>query len=656
MQVIGTLMYMSPEQAEMSGLDVDTRADVYGLGVLLYELLTGTTPFPKEELDQAGFDEQRRIIREKEPQRASLRISSLGETATTIAEQRKTDARKLHQQIRGDLDWIVMKALEKDRTRRYETANGFAADIQRFLSNEAIEARPPSRVYFLRKTATRHRVALATTAVVMLVMLTGMAVSVWQWRIAVAERKSALEARSEMEKTFTALGDACHEQAIYAALLGDIPSAENALQCAADARVPPAKLKVVSGLIALSTGDYEKAAGAARTLLNENPQHIGARALLVSASIWADGLTGEWAVESQRLANATPKSDLDRLMMAHALQLFDSELAMRLLNETARLKHTPVGLLLRSIDDASRAADEQNIELTNQAVQDYRYVNFLLPKNDGVAAWRAAALAQAIEFGKRQGEDGDELTAEGRELLEMLPTSHPSPFFNYCRWQLCSVLGDHRGAWEAIRRAGNHGAFCLFTAAECMVQNKSTEEAIAAFQDAISTSDGVDKYARIARALIEHDSPDGATRVKELVDDLATNERGTIGLLALETLCLAGDLEHVKELATRSRPADHFDRFAQELCLKFLADPSLESEQGLLEATHHNAYGSTNACFVIAMARMAARDRKGAIEHLERTTRQVIVGNISYELARAMLHRMKTDSHCRQWVERQAGE
>ena len=158
LQVIGTLLYMSPEQAQLSGLDIDTRSDVYARWVIpLNELLTGTTPFQKEDLDQAGFDEQRRIIREQEPPRASIRISSLGETATSIAEHRRTDANKLHQQIRGDLDWIVFKALEKDRARRYESAASFSADVGRYLGDEAVVACPPSATYRLSKFVRRNR-------------------------------------------------------------------------------------------------------------------------------------------------------------------------------------------------------------------------------------------------------------------------------------------------------------------------------------------------------------------------------------------------------------------------------------------------------------------------------------------------------------------
>jgi serine/threonine protein kinase len=156
-QMIGTPAYMSPEQAEMSGLDIDTRADIYSLGVLLYELLTGTTPFDVKELMSKGFAEMMRAIREDEPHKPSTRISNLGDTAARTARQRHVDAKKLGLLLRGDLDWIVMKCLEKDRTRRYETANGLAADVRRHLDGEPVVAAPPSRSYRLRKLVQRNR-------------------------------------------------------------------------------------------------------------------------------------------------------------------------------------------------------------------------------------------------------------------------------------------------------------------------------------------------------------------------------------------------------------------------------------------------------------------------------------------------------------------
>jgi hypothetical protein len=179
-QFIGTPAYMSPEQAEMSGLDVDTRSDIYSLGVLLYELLTGKTPFDQKQLIGSGFDEMRRTLREKEPQRPSTMVTSLQKAELTLtAQHRHIEPPKLASILKGDLDWVVMKTLEKDRRRRYDTANGLAADVLRYMRNEPVVARPPSRLYRLQKLVQRNLIVFISGAVVAATLVAGLTVSTW---------------------------------------------------------------------------------------------------------------------------------------------------------------------------------------------------------------------------------------------------------------------------------------------------------------------------------------------------------------------------------------------------------------------------------------------------------------------------------------------
>ena len=175
--LIGTPAYMSPEQAALTSVDVDTRTDIYSLGVLLYELLTGSTPFDTGEMLKAGVDEIRRVIREEEPARPSMRLSTMpGADLTTVAQHRRSEPPKLIRSVTGDLDWIAMKALEKDRTRRYETANGLASDVKRFLADEAISARPPSKLYKFKKLVVRNQILFAGIGIIVALLVVSLIV------------------------------------------------------------------------------------------------------------------------------------------------------------------------------------------------------------------------------------------------------------------------------------------------------------------------------------------------------------------------------------------------------------------------------------------------------------------------------------------------
>jgi tetratricopeptide (TPR) repeat protein len=221
-QMIGTPLYMSPEQAQLTGLDVDTRSDIYSLGVLLYELLTGTTPFQKERLKSVPFDEIRRIIREEEPPKPSTRISTLAGDATALSALRHSDPRRLSLLLRGELDWIVMKCLEKDRNRRYQTANGLAADVERYLHDEPVEAGPPSTWYRLQKFARRNQAALLTATLVLFLVVAGLTIST----LMIAQERDKAQAAAQEAQEQKAEAQEQRAAAVRQSTLADIKAEE----------------------------------------------------------------------------------------------------------------------------------------------------------------------------------------------------------------------------------------------------------------------------------------------------------------------------------------------------------------------------------------------------------------------------------------------
>jgi serine/threonine protein kinase/tetratricopeptide (TPR) repeat protein len=286
-QFMGTPAYMSPEQAEMTSLDIDTRSDIYSLGVLLYELLTGKTPFDTKDLLAAGLEAIRRTIREKEPARPSTRLSSMVEgELTATAKHRQTDPPKLIHLVRGDLDWIVMRCLEKDRTRRYETANGLAADIVRHLNQEPVVARPPSKLYRFGKLLRRNRLAFGAAAVIAVLLVVGVLTASWLAVRAKAQASKSKQVVQLLNNMLAGVGPDKARGRDTAMLKEILEEADRSLSQELKAQPEAeAELRTTVGGVYRQLGEYAQAESELRRALELRQALLGLQHPLVAASL-----------------------------------------------------------------------------------------------------------------------------------------------------------------------------------------------------------------------------------------------------------------------------------------------------------------------------------------------------------------------------------
>jgi len=447
-QFIGTPAYMSPEQAEMSGVDIDTRTDIYSLGVLLYELLTGCTPFEPKELLAAGLDGMRRIIREAEPPRPSNRLSTMAaEALTTTAQHRHTESPKLLHLVRGDLDWVAMKCLEKDRARRYETANALAADLRRHLANEPVVARPPSRWYEFQKIVRRHKFGFVAATAVFLALAIGLGISTWQFvlksqayqRAAAAEQEQARQRRiaetreKQSQQVAQFLKDMLEGVGPSVALGRDTALLREILDKTAervgkDLKNQPeveAELRSTIGHIYHELGDFEKA-----RQMHDGALHLR-KTLFGETNLWVAASLSDVGYALEELARREESETMQRAALTMRRELLGND-------------HLDVALSLDRLADAQFR--QSKLTESEAARREALRIRRKLLGNDSVGVADSLNDLSMLLAISGQLVEAEAVAREALAICRKLPgNEHPSLATSLMR--LSWVL-DYRGQWN----------------------------------------------------------------------------------------------------------------------------------------------------------------------------------------------------------------
>jgi serine/threonine protein kinase len=543
-QMIGTPQYMSPEQAEMSCLDVDTRSDVYSLGVLLYELLTGTTPLEGDRLRTAGFAEMQRLIREEEPPKPSTRLSTSGDSLTIIAKHRSVSPEKLKHQIRGDLDWIVMKSLEKDRNRRYRSAEALADDVRCYRENRIVSARKPSVGYRVQKWTARNRTAFVFGSLISFLLVALLVEKILSWTHAVAllSQNHELVVRDAMLKSFE--GDIDEVDRILADYKGLFNSADQW----------PIILRASAHL---HRGDYQKVRDQLVPIVDSEECDPSIPAIAILAT--ADFHHGDWNRPislANRLRNAKPRNeyhDIDLLFLGYGMVWVDTAKSVSIIEDV--LSRNPNWLICHAIL-ADALIHEGNIAgnraMTEAAFKKSNALRELMPDNPftmNVALFSHNCL---IEWRRRAGLPYEDLTESGAAIAERFQESFPNYALDHqMTAQFYETVGGDEEkldrAW--VRTLENGGETCQWTAIGALYKRRTSTDMIELI-DSLPPETPRSGWLQVARAYILSDIPNRRAEALEVFESFTTQDSTiTDRYMAIQIPLLLGETDRARERA-----------------------------------------------------------------------------------------------------------
>jgi len=662
-QMIGTPMYMSPEQAALSNVDVDTRSDIYSLGVLLYELLTGTTPFDKERFRELDYDEMRRIIRDVEPPAPSSRLRKheggrmkLKDEAGRMKDEIKATKRTSwdwlapfssfipHPSSFQELDWIVMKALDKDRNRRYESASAFAADVRHYLQDEPVQACPPSARYRLGKFVQRNKTVLATTGMaLLLIVLLGVGVGCFfAWRSHEAEQQRTREEEIAAEKRRAAI-----ERGMSSALGADLAAAEKAVAEAELLGASAGETRLLRGFIALFGGRPAEAVAHLKQAALLMPESVSARSLLA----FAHGAAADWPAHQRVLQEALalePHTPEDKLFLGNALGNARPAEGLPLVDQALSERPSGIAHVLRA-DIRHKLAEQTGAAADAEAaLLDAEVAKRVLPGNVySLTVDAKAHLTAALAYrrtGPRDRVQGH-LEAAGRDAdaLKILPHNYRAVTTRHSVAMVRDGLASRVDMLAALRQARARSpepalAFCEAYDLFCLGRDAEAEKVADDFP-----RDRLTGHVRFLAAL---GMRDGHADALQTCHALTGQDRlATARLEAAPLLFAVGRPEEVSSLARELR--SHRDQLRYgpfnptdiEALLTFLEGTASETEFLGHPASNESERGRQH--YVIGWKRLGAGDRAGAMAAFQKAYESTPFENMPWWMARALLIRMR---------------